>query len=126
MQYVVTREIEREGKKPLKIGKRVSYKLYRRLPDRDKPSALAVGPAIFVDAYKSFAFANWIKERAVIWDESGNSTALGLSKGPETTLLYLKDIGITTGEIISAMTSPFGLYNDFLKLAGEFGKIIIE
>jgi len=124
MQYIVIREIEREGKKTIKVGKRLSERAAKKLDKALSPSLLSIDEQIFLQVYNSFSFTNWVKERAFVWDGDGNRTSIGLTKGPESVLLFLRDIGITSWEIIQLMSNPE--YAMFLSIAGEFGQIAVE
>lgn len=125
MQYIVIREIEREGQKTIKVGKRLSERSAKRLGTALSPSLLPIDEHIFISTYNSFSFANWVKERAFIWDDRGGRTSTGLTKGPESVLLFLRDIGVTSWEIIQMMGKSEE-YAKFLSIAGEFGQIVVE
>jgi len=84
---------------------------------------LKIGPGMFMEAFQSNAYMSWLKEFARDVKEGDLPLYPGLNRSPETLILYLKDVGLSTTQILRAMFNPSNAYRLYHQQAQEFGKI---
>ena len=85
---------------------------------------LPIDADLFKTAFQSFAYTNWMKEKAADIDEQGNSRYPGLTKTPETLIMYLMELGISADTLVRYMYGPENKYMEYRYLVQEFGKML--
>jgi hypothetical protein len=81
---------------------------------------------LFMTAFHSSAYMSWLRDFARDIDNDRNPLYPGLTRCPETLMLYLRDIGVSSDRLLKAMFGPFSSYQHYYRTALEFGQTVIE
>lgn len=99
-----------------------------RLSEELKPDVaiclLKLDSDLFKTAFQSFAYANWMKEKAADIDDQGNPLYPTLTRTPETLVMYLMELGISSDTLMRYMYGPENKYMEYRYLVQEFGKML--
>lgn len=79
---------------------------------------------LFKTAFQSFGYANWLKEKASDIDERGDPLYPTLTRTPETLIMYLKELGISSDTLMRYIYGPENRYLEYRYLVQEFGKML--
>jgi len=74
--------------------------------------------------FNSFAYTNWLNEKKADIDERGDPLYQGLYKSPETIIMYLMEVGISSDTLMRCIYGPGNKYMEYRYLVQEFGKIL--
>lgn len=85
---------------------------------------MAIDPDLFKTAFQSFAYANWMKEKAADIDDQGNPLYPTLTRTPETLIMYLMELGISSDTLMRYTYGPENKYLEYKYLVQEFGKML--
>lgn len=85
---------------------------------------LPIDADLFKTAFQSFAYANWMKEKAADIDDQGNPLYPILTRTPETLIMYLMELGISSDTLMRYMYGPENKYLEYKYLVQEFGKML--
>jgi hypothetical protein len=125
-QYIATRLMKAEKGAPVMPGRILTEKQIRRKKLNESVGFLKIDGNIFLTAFQSTAYVSWLKDFVRDIDDSGLPAFPGITRNPETLIMYLKDLGVTTRQIFAAMYGPQSTYKQYLAQVAEFGKIAIE
>lgn len=79
---------------------------------------------LFKTAAQSFAYTNWLKEKAADIDSEGKPLLTGLSKSPETLIMYLMELGISSDTLMLYIYGPENKYMEYRYWVQEFGQML--
>lgn len=79
---------------------------------------------MFKTAFYSFAYINWMKEKAADIGDDGKPLYQDLVKSPETLIMYLMELGVSADTIFRYMFGPENKYLEYKYLVQEFGKML--
>ena len=85
---------------------------------------LPIDADLFKNAFQSFAYTNWLKEKAADIDDEGNEALPGLVKSPETLIMYLMELGLSSNTLLKYIYGSDNRYMEYRYLVQEFGKML--
>lgn len=100
-----------------------------KLPETATICLLELCPDLLTTVFHSQAYVSWMNERAIYINDSGNIDEQGhrvemkLRRTPETMVMYLMDLGLSSDQVMKYLYGPDNKYLEYLYQVQQFGKL---
>lgn len=101
-----------------------SLRSCEEVPDDIRVCLLKIDEDLLKSTFNSFAYTNWLKEKQADIDDEGQPLYTGLTKSPETLIMYLMELGISSDTLMRYIYGPGNKYLEYKYLVQQFGKML--